>query len=168
MRFLVIGRVLGPVGLAGEVRARVLTDFPDHFLELETVHLGDNLRPYRIQSARLEPETVVLKFDGIADPATARTLRNQDIQIPIDQAVVLPPDLYYWHQVVGLTVWTDDGRELGKVVEIIRTGSNDVYVVGEGRNEILVPVIADVVQRIDLQAKKIIVHLLPGIADQIP
>lgn len=168
VRFLVIGRVLGPVGLTGEVRVLILTDFPDRFLQLQTVRLGDNLRPYRIVEARLERGTAILKLAGIDDANAARALSNQDVQIPIDEAVSLPPEQYFWHEIIGLEVWTDDGRCLGRITEVLQTGSNDVYVVGEGAREILIPAIAEVVLNVDLERHRMIVHLLPGLEDQSP
>jgi 16S rRNA processing protein RimM len=163
VRFLVIGRILGPIGLAGEVRVQILTDFPDRFLSLHTIHVGDNLRPYAVQTVRLDRGTAILKLAGIDDATTARALANQDVQIPAREAVELPPDHYFWHQIIGLEVWTDDGRLLGRVTEILRTGSNDVYVVGEGASEVLIPAIEDVVRQVDLVNGRLIVHLLPGL-----
>ena len=168
VRFLVIGRVLGPVGLAGDLRVQILTDFPDRFLSLKTVHLGDSLRPYQVQEARLERGTALLKLAAIDSANAARALANQDVQIPIDEAVALAPDQYYWHQIVGLQVWTDDGRYLGPITEVLRTGSNDVYVVGQGQGELLVPAIEDVVKNIDLANHKMTVHLLPGLEEERP
>lgn len=168
VRFLVIGRILGPVGIAGEMRVQILTDFPDRFLQLQTVHIGDNLRPYHVVSARLDRGSAILKLAGIDDATSARSLSNQDVQIPIEEAVALPPDIYFWHQIIGLDVWTDEGRYLGKITEVLQTGSNDVYVVGQGRGEILIPAIDEVVRQIDLPARKMTVHLLPGLVDELP
>lgn len=168
VRFLVIGHVLGPVGLSGDLRVQVLTDFPDRFLQLVTVHLGDNLRPYQVQGARLDRGSAVLKLAGVDDAIVAATFTDQDVQIPIADAVELPPDQYFWHQIVGLEVWTDSGRFLGPITEVLQTGSNDVYVVGQGRDEILIPAIDEVVRSIDLPSKTMTVHLLPGLEDQRP
>lgn len=163
IRFLVIGRILGPVGLSGELRVQVLTDFPDRFLQLQTVNLGDNLRPYHVQRARLDRGTAVLKLAGVDDATVARALMNQDVQIPFSEAVELPPDQYFWHEIVGLDVWTDTGRYLGRVQEVLQTGSNDVYVVGQGATELLIPAIEEVVLSIDVATHRMTVHLLPGL-----
>src|SRR5689334_12241956 len=96
VRFIVIGRIIGPVGVTGVVRARLLTDFPDRFSQLATVQLGDNLRPYRVESVKIEGDTVDLKLAGIEDAVAARALRDQEIQIPIEQAINLPADQFYW------------------------------------------------------------------------
>lgn len=164
--FLVIGRILGPVGTRGDVRAQIITDFPDRFERLTTVYVGDNLKPFHVQLAKLESGTVLLKLATVDDANAAAALRNADLHVPIEEAVTLPDDQFYWHQIVGLDVWTDDGRSLGKVTEVLRTGSNDVYVVGRGSNELLIPAIEDVIREIDLPARRITVKLLPGLEEK--
>lgn len=168
VRFLVIGRILGPVGIDGDLRAQALTDFPDRFLSLTSVNVGDSLRPYHVQYAKLEHETVVLKLAGIDSADAARALAKQDLAIPISEATPLEPDQYFWHQIVGLEVWTDTGRHLGQLRQVLATGSNDVYIVGEGAQEILLPAIEEVVKKIDLTDGTMTVHLIPGLADEVP
>jgi len=165
VRFLVVGRILGPVGLLGDVRAQVHTDFPARFEQVETVHLGDRLRPYGVEKARVEGATVLLHLAGVDNFEAANALANQDVQIPISDAVSLPPGQFFWHEVVGMDVWSDNERYLGKIREVLRTGSNDVYAVWDGSRELLVPAIEDVVQRIDSVGQKMIVHLLPGLEE---
>jgi 16S rRNA processing protein RimM len=165
VRFLVIGRIIGPVGVTGVVRARLLTDFPERFNRLTTIQLGDNLRPHRVESVKVEGDTVDLKLAGVEDAVAARALRDQEIHIPVEQAIDLPINQFYWHQIIGLRVRTDTGRALGKVTDVLRTGSNDVYVVGRGGDEILVPAIEDAVLSIDLDAGTMLVHLMPGLED---
>jgi 16S rRNA processing protein RimM len=168
VRFLVVGRILGPVGLTGTVRAQMLTDFPERFDQLQTVHIGDSLRPYTVLSARPEHQTVLLKLAGVEDAEAARALMNQDLQIPIAEAAPLGPDQFFWHQIIGLEVWTDEGRNLGRVTDVLRTGSNDVYVVGEGAQALLLPAIEDVIREVDLAQHRLTVHLLPGLVDEAP
>jgi 16S rRNA processing protein RimM len=161
----VIGRVLGPVGIGGDVRVQVVTDFPERFRRVRLVHLGDNLRPYRVQAARVESGGTVLHLAGVDDAAAAQALAGQDVQVPIDEAVELEPDQFFWHEIVGLEVWSEEAEDLGQIVEVIRTGSNDVYVVRKGAREILVPAIEDVVREVDLDRRRMTVRLLPGMAD---
>ena len=94
----------------------------------------------------------------------ARRLAGQWLLAPVSPSPKLPPDEYYHYQLVGLTVITDQGETLGRVQEILVTGSNDVYVVKSGAGaELLLPAIRQVVQDIDLEAGRILVHLLPGL-----
>lgn len=69
---------------------------------------------------------------------------------------------FFWHQIIGLTVETADGRQLGRVEDVLRTGANDVYVVRGDLGEVLVPAIAPVVKRIDPDAGRLVVELIPG------
>jgi 16S rRNA processing protein RimM len=166
VRFLVVGRVLGPVGLGGELRAQILTDFPERFQGLRTLYVGDRLRPYRVKGARVEPGTVLLRLEGVDDAVAAQALANQDLQIPIAEAVPLPRDQYFWHEIIGLEVVADDGARLGRVADILRTGSNDVLVVRDGSREILLPVIEEVVRAFEPEAGRVLVHLIPGLVDE--
>jgi 16S rRNA processing protein RimM len=111
---------------------------------------------------------VVLKLAGVGDASAAAKLRNADLHVPIEEAVPLPDGQYYVHQIVGLEVWTDTGRLLGPVMEVLRTGSNDVYVVRSGKGELLLPAIDQVVKQVDLPERRIVVSLLPGLEDEEP
>ena len=70
---------------------------------------------------------------------------------------------YYLHEIVGLAVEAEDGRALGQIQEVLRTGANDVYVVAGPLGELLIPAIADVVRSIDVTAGRVIVRPLPGL-----
>ena len=94
----------------------------------------------------------------------ARRLAGQWLLATVTPSPQLPPGEYYHYQLVGLTVVTDLGETLGQVQEILATGSNDVYIVkSEAGAELLLPAIRQVVQDIDLDAGRILVHLLPGL-----
>lgn len=160
--FLDIGRVVGPSGLGGEVRVAILSDFPERFVELHSVRVGESLRPYAVERAQLQRGQVVLKLRGVDDGAAALALRGAILRVPVAEAVPPPADAYYWHQIIGLEVYTPEGERLGLVTDILRTGANDVYVVVGPRGEVLVPAIEDVVRGIDVRAGRLVVEPLPG------
>jgi len=161
--YLVVAKVARPRGLKGEVKARILTDFPERFSLLEEVYIGADLRRVRLEYSRLEGNFVVLKFAGYDDRTKAETLRGQLVQIPISEAMPLEEDVYYVHEIIGLAVWTSEGEFLGYVDDILFTGSNDVYIVKDKDREILIPAIRDVIREIDLQKGTITVTLLEGL-----
>lgn len=105
----------------------------------------------------------MIKLAGIEDRTAAEQLRGALLQVPLEQAVRLPPGSYYWHQILGLQVIERGGRVLGTVREILTTGSNDVYVVRSDERELLLPAIRDVIREIDLERGVIVVELLPGL-----
>lgn len=158
-----MARVVGPHGVRGELRCTILTDFPERFADTDEVLVGDSPQPRRVESHQLQGDRLVLKLAGIADRTSAEKLRGALIQVPIEQAVKLPPGSYFWHEIIGLRVEDDQGNSLGTVTEILSTGSNDVYVVRSPDREILLPAIKDVVRQIDPQRGIMIVTLIPGL-----
>ncbi len=163
---LVVGRILAPWGVRGEVRAEILTQFPERFAVLQEITVGEEHRVYRLQSARLHKGNVVLKLEGVDSPEEAAGLRDELLYVPVSEAMPLEEHEYYHHQILGLDVYTTGGEYLGTVSEILETGSNDVYVVEQRGREILIPALADVVQEVDLERQRLIVTLPPGLIDE--
>lgn len=157
-RWMLIGRVARDFGLRGEVKVEVLTDFPDRFAGLKEVYLGPGRVPFRIESSRRHQAHVLMKFSGVDTPEQARDLRGQDLSVPREDAVPLPPGHYYLDDLLGMTVLTPEGETVGRIADVLRTGSNDVYVVNEGRHAILVPAIRDAVRELDLEGRRVVIE----------
>jgi 16S rRNA processing protein RimM len=164
-----IGQVVALFGVHGELKVRLLTDTPNRFSELETIYVGASHASYPIQSVRpYKGEMIVLKFKGIDDANAAEPLRNQELYIPLSELAQLPPDSYYQHDILGLQVLTLEGEELGQIVEIIVTGSNDVYCIkNPDGSQVLIPAIKDVIKQIDLIRRTMHIDPLPGLLDNI-
>jgi 16S rRNA processing protein RimM len=167
---LIIGQILRPHGVRGELRVKLLTDFPERFSQLDVVLLAadpntlQNNDTIDVERARLHQEQGILKLEGIDSRDEAEALRNHYLLIPLEDAGPLEKDEYYYFQLVGLTVIKDSGETLGEVTEIIETGANYVYVVQSPRyGELLIPAIADVIQSIDLDAGQITITPMPGL-----
>ena len=162
-----IGQVAAIFGVRGELKVRLLTDIPNRFSELETVYVGANHTSHAIQNVRpYKGEMIILKLTGIDDANAAELLRNQEISIPLSQLAKLPPGSYYQHDILGLQVFTLDGQELGQIVEIIVTGSNDVYSIKKPEgSHVLIPAIKDVIKQIDLIRRTMHIDPLPGLLD---
>ncbi|HLZ55966.1 MAG TPA: ribosome maturation factor RimM [Ktedonosporobacter sp.] len=162
-----IGKIVAPFGIRGELKVFSLTDVPNRFASLESVHLGSEYQRYRIVSTRpYKGDMVVLKLGGVDDANTAETLRGRDLSIPVDQLAKLPPDSYYQHDILQLRVCMMDGRELGPIVDIIVTGSNDVYVIKAADNkQILIPAIKEVIKQIDLIRRVMYIEPMKGLLD---
>ena len=156
---IILGEVTRAHGTRGAVRVFPLTDFPEHLLALDHVFLvsGAAVRRVGVQEAMRSGRFVVMKFTGIDAPKDAEALRGATIQIPAADVLPLPPGQFYTFQVVGLAVRTPEGGDIGRVVEVLRTGSNDVYVVRTpAGEEILLPAVDTVVQRIDVAAGELV------------
>jgi len=164
-----IGQIAALFGIHGELKVHLMTDIPNRFAELETVYVGAKHISYSIQSVRpYKGEMIVLKLTGIDNADAAEPLRNQELSIPLSELAKLPPDSYYQHDILGLRVLTLDGQELGQIVEIIVTGSNDVYSIKrpEG-SQVLIPAIKEVIKQIDLIRRTMHIDPLPGLLDNI-
>lgn len=145
----------------------VLTDFPDRFATTVELLVGEPPVARVVESHRLHQNRLLLKLAGVDDRAAAEELRGALLQVPVEAAVELPAGSYYWYQLIGLRVVDESGRELGELVEVLPTGSNDVYVVRGQFGEILLPAIKDVVREVDLAGGRLRVHLLPGLLDGV-
>ncbi len=142
----------------------VLTDFPQRFQSVKRVYLGSRHELRAVEAARFTPKGVLLKLAGVDSRDAAADLRGAYVALPEAELPPLPTGSFHHHQINGLDVYTEDGRRLGAVAEILTTGSNDVYVVRGGQGgELLLPAIAEVILGIDLDAQRITVHLIPGL-----
>jgi 16S rRNA processing protein RimM len=160
--------VLAPHGVRGELKCAVLTDFPRRFASTARVYLttggpqGPARQAFPVQRARLQGHFVLLKLDGLDSRDAAERWRNALVEVPGQERVRLPRGHYFYEDIIGLAVRTEEGEPLGRVREIIETGANDVYVVEAAEGELLVPAIKDVVKNIDLEHGEIVVALLEG------
>ena len=163
IEFLAVGRVLRPHGVRGDLLLDSLTDFPEHLAEVDTVYLGDAAVPHRLAAARVHRSQVILRLGDCADRDCADQYRGQLVQIKAEAAAPLPPGRYYHHQLIGCRVVSDEGEELGELVDILETGANDVYVVATPDGELLLPAIKSVILNIDVEAKRVTAHLIEGL-----
>ena len=119
---------------------------------------------YKVEGVRYHKNMVLLKLEGINTPEQADLLRNAYLEVDRENAVPLKEGTYYIVDLIGLEVYTDEGKLLGKVDDIYNTGANDIYVIkDELGKQVLLPGIKDVIKNVDLEGKKIIVHLIPGL-----
>lgn len=154
---MVIGRIVGPFGVRGELKVQLQTDFPERFRGLKRVYVGTDRRPVSVLSARLHKSQVLLKLQDVDTPEKVRTLIGADILVPRTEAVALPPGHFWLSDLLGASVYDDAGAYVGRVEDVIRTGSNDVWVVNKGRDAILVPATKDAVVKLDIAAGVIVV-----------
>ncbi len=155
-----IGRVMAPFGIKGEVRVRPETDYPQRLAEVDTVCLElpggreEMARPARV---RLTPKGALVRFEGCRDRNDAERLRGAWVKIRPSMVPPLPEGEFYVHQILGLRAVTADGREIGEVTEVIRTGANDVYVAG-GK---MIPAVRKFIREISLEEGVMVVDLPP-------
>jgi 16S rRNA processing protein RimM len=162
--------VLRPHGVRGEVRVAPHTDQPERFTWLKSVYLGDtDPQLVEVESVRFHEGQglVLLKFAGYDTREDADRLRGQWVHVPEKDAIPLAEGEYFLYQLEGLTVRSDDGRDLGRLTGVLETGANNVFVIQGEQGEILLPDIPEVIREINFETGLMTVHLLPGLlADQ--
>lgn len=171
---LAVGYVVGVHGLRGEVKAELYTDFPERFTPGLTLYMGDSLQPVEVRAARQHKQHILLQLAGVQTREQAEELRGRWLYVREEDAVALEEDTYFVHEILGLTVISEAGEELGTLVDVIFTGANEVYVVrrpdpapGEPpAADLLLPATHEVVREVDLDAGRMVVHLLPGLLDE--
>ena len=164
-----IGRVLKPRGLGGEAFLHPLTDFPERFQVLKSVLVerpDGNRTTLWIERIRNCGRRMAVKFRDIDTPEAVAPFRGSELLVPAHEVYPLPEDTYYVFQIAGLKVETEEGLEVGRVVDVLSHPGNDLYVVKrEGGGEALIPAAKDLV-RIDLSGGRLVVKNVEGLLDR--
>ena len=155
---LLIGEVLKPQGIRGEVKVKPVTCDPERFYDLEQVFFEKNgqYEPVQVLSARVDKSGAYLLLEGVSDRNEAEKLRGQLLYIDREHAVELPEDAEFICDLIGCHGADDEGRDLGELVDVMQPGGNDVYVFRGPLGEVLVPALKDVVVRVDVRAREIL------------
>jgi 16S rRNA processing protein RimM len=165
---VVIGQIVKPFGVHGEVRVRSLSDVPGRFEGLREVTLespaGLELATV-VQRVRGGGESYVVRFAAFSTPEDTAAFRGGYIKIARGLAPALPPGQYYECDLVGLTVATEDGRVQGILEEVVPTGDRHVFVVRRGGREVLIPAAKSVVTGVDLATGTMTVRPVEGLLD---
>ena len=161
-----IGQIVNTSGLKGEIKIKPFTDDITKFNNFKTIYISikKELKEFKIEKVRFSKNMVFLKLKGIDTIEEAENYRNLYIKRKRDKDEKLEKDTYYIVDILGCKVYTDQQKELGEVIDVFSTGSNDVYVVkDELGKQILLPAIKDVIKNVDIENKLITVHLMEGL-----
>lgn len=158
---VLVGEIVAPHGVRGEVRMNPLMDAPETLLRLPSVHFvypGGRTESRRIRQARLHKQQVLLVLDGVEDREAAEALRG--VEIYIRRAELPERDVYYIDELIGLSVITEAGQDLGRIEAVHPYPANDVYETPLA----LIPGIPDeFVISIDPAAGRVVVRDVPGL-----
>lgn len=161
---LEIGQIVNTHGLRGDVKVMPWCDDPAIYHELEYVLIDNN--EFVIEKSSIHKNMVLLKLEGISNINDAELYRGKTLYVPREELGELPEGTYYICDLLGCHVETDDGKKLGCISDIIKTGSNDVYVVeDEFKKQVLIPVIDEVIKSVNIEEKLIVITPLKGMID---
>jgi 16S rRNA processing protein RimM len=167
--WLNVGKIVNTHGIRGEVRVISRTDFPEERYKIgNTLYVekeSGELTPVTIEAHRKHKQFDLLTFEEYKNINQVVPFKGLLLKVPKDQAVSLDEGEFFYRDIIGCSVYTLEGEELGKVKEILSPGANDVWVVkrkGFGA-DILIPYIPSVVKTVDIENKKITIEPLEGL-----
>ncbi len=165
-KMLQVGVITQTHGIKGEVKVYPTTEDASRFDDLKKAYIDskEGLIPVKINSVRYFKNLVILKFKGINDINEVEKYKKCPLLIDREDAIPLEEGEFFITDILGISVITDVEEELGNLVDVLKTGANDVYVVknDEGK-EILIPAIKECILSTDLENKVMKVHLLEGL-----
>ena len=160
---MIVGRITGVWGLRGDVKVQPLTDSLERFQPGSTLFIDTHSAT--IERSRWQKTVLVIKFEAISGRDAAECFRGRLLTVTREDVPPLPAGQFYHYQLIDMEVISDKGECLGRVSEILITPGNDVYVVSKnGRRDLLLPSLAEVVLDVDLDANRMTVHLLDGLS----
>lgn len=165
---LQVGVITSTHGVRGEVKVFPTTDDPARFKKLKKVILdsGKEQLELEISSVKFFKNMVIVKFKGIDNINDVEKYKKSGLYVTRENAVKLKENEYFIADLIGLSVLSEEGENLGILEDVLSTGANDVYVIKkEGTPDLLLPAIKDCIKKVDFDSRTMTVYVLPGLRD---
>ena len=168
--YLAVGKIVNTQGLKGEVRVISVTDFANERYKkgslLTIFQDGKETGKVTVKSHRKHKNFDLLTFENHPRIEDVEIYKGSELKVSKEHIQELEGEDYYYHQIIGLSVVTDEGEELGEIKEILSPGANDVWVVkAKANKDILLPYIDDVVKEVNLEEGRVVVSIMEGLLD---
>ncbi|WP_418790076.1 ribosome maturation factor RimM [Phosphitispora sp. TUW77] len=169
-KLITVGKIINTHGIKGEVRVWPLTDFPERFnannsVLLDINEMNEELITLTVEHSWKQKNFLVVKFREIGDMNAAQAVKEGLLKVPRESLKELPGDSFYVFEILGMEVITDKGFSLGSVKDVIRTGSNDVYVINGREKEYMIPAVKNIIKKIDRKNRLITVEPIEGLLE---
>ena len=165
-QLLQVGVISSTHDVRGEVKVFPTTDDVKRFKKLKKVILdtGKEQLPLEIEGVKFFKQFVILKFRGIDNINDIEKYKGKSLLVDREHAVKLKKDEYFIADMIGMDVFTEDGELFGALKDVMETGANDVYIIetSDGK-EVLVPAIKQCILDVDIENRKMVIHLLAGL-----
>jgi len=150
--YLLIGEITKPQGVQGELKLRPITCDPWRFEDMDFAYVkeGETYRKVEIKVRKVNEDAVYLRMEGVLTRNDAEEVRGTQLFIDREHAVELDEDSTFICDLMGLKGVLTDGNEIGKIIDVMQPGGNDVYVFKGKKGEVLVPALKSVVVKVDL------------------
>lgn len=164
-----VGKIANTHGIRGELKIVPETDFPERFEIGNELIIVDSLNkqtPVTVQTSRLHKNLFIVQFAGFTNINDVEKYKGALLKIDAKNQLPLEEGEYYYHEIIGCKVITEEGQELGLISEVLTPGANDVWVVALPKGkQLLLPVIDDVILDVDVVNKMIRIHLMEGLME---
>ncbi|MHA9738990.1 ribosome maturation factor RimM [Robinsoniella peoriensis] len=163
---LQVGIISSMHGIRGEVKVFPTTDDPNRFKKLKSVLLdaGRETLELQVEQVKFFKQFVILKFKEFDNINEVEKYKGKGLFVTRENAVKLKPNEYFIADMIGMEVFTDEGRKFGILTDVLETGANDVYVVEtEEQKEVLLPAIKECILNMDITGRKMEIHLMEGL-----
>lgn len=164
--YLKIGQIINTHGVKGEVKIYPLTDDINRFKKLKFIFrkVNDEYVKIDVEGVKFVKQFPILKLSNIDTMNDAEKLKNEYLYINRENAVKLPEDTYFIADLIGICVFSDDNKYIGKITSVFPTGSNDVYeIISDDGKKYYIPAIKDVIKLIDINERKMIINVIEGL-----
>jgi len=160
--YTTLGKIGKTYGVKGWFNVVSFTDPIENIFEYTTWYLKNDSQweAFELEAFRPHGKGYIAKLPGYDTPENSRLLTNREIGVPTSELPTLANNEYYWSDLIDLEVYTAEGQLLGKVTQVLETGANEVLCV-QGERERMVPFIKSVIQKVDLEQKRITVNWDP-------
>jgi 16S rRNA processing protein RimM len=170
IQYIEVGKIVNTHGVAGELKIMPLTDDPKRYNKLKSVYIslkiGEGMKKYDVMGVRYHKNFVIMKVKDIDDLNAAEKLKEHFVIVDRKDAVKLPKDTFFICDLIGMNVYDEEGKSLGVLTDVLKTGSNDVYVVkSDSLGDILIPALKTVVKKVCFEENKMVVNLPQGLID---
>lgn len=164
-----VGKIVNTHGVKGEVRVIRITDFEERFLPGNSLYISRKEQEpiaVTIETHRIHKQFDLLTFKEFSEIKEVEKFKDSLLKIAESDLTPLAKGEYYYHEIIGCTVKTEQGEEIGEIISVLSPGANDVWVVQTNdKKEVLIPYINDVVKAVDIDQKSVQIHLLEGLID---
>ena len=161
-----VGTIVGTFGNKGDIKINPLINPPDYLLEFNSIFIENtdsNKQEFRVTKSKKHKNIFIFSLEGISDMDVAESLSGLSVYVPTIELKELKKNEYYYHDLIGLTAYTESGTLIGKVDHVTKGGNDILVIKDEEGKEIMVPFADELVPEVNLKDKTITINAVPGL-----
>jgi 16S rRNA processing protein RimM len=165
---IAIGKIVGVFGIRGEMKIAPMTYSVDRFTEGLTVRIGRDETAEQcrsIKKIRMHGPGLVIHCEGIETRSEAERCVGHFLFVDRDHRITLPPQTWFISDIIGMTVTDENGATIGSITDVLQLPGHHVYVIRQGKREILIPAVPSVIQSVDVERRLMVIHVLDGLLE---